>query len=125
MPRSRGPFNITMNLWSQVNGLPALAPYAVDIPCRYVVQDQITPVTFPHTTRVAWVTYDAAAPTQPIATVGLGTVSTDYWNADRIELSLFPGVLWAQILTEIVVPVGEPTYIRTWIGAPWYAAIGP
>jgi len=120
MPRSRGPFNNLMNLYQQVAGVPLLVPYATDIPCRFVAQTQIAPQLYPNDQRLAWVTYDAAAPVPPTtSTLGSATL-TEYGFSDRIEIASFPGILWAQLETEYVTPDGEAPYYRTWLGLAWY-----
>jgi len=100
--------------------VPAFAPYLTGQPCRFVEQTQIAELDFPALTRVAWITCDIPPGVMPAYMI-LGTsVLTDYGNCDRLEVANLPGILWAQILVEIVSPEGEPPYFRTWVGTAWY-----
>lgn len=120
MPRSRGSFNTSFDLYTQAGGIPALVPYATDVPCRFVVQDQIFPQLFPFSVRIAWVTFNAAAPTLPTATWVGPAVNLTYSDCDLLVVASRGPTFWVPILPEIVTPEGEPTYIRFWVAEKWY-----
>jgi len=109
-----------MDVYAQVAGVVAFAPYATGVPCRLVAQREITPQPFPFDTRSAWITYDSIALVVP-GFLAIGDVITGvYGNADVLVVATQPGVAWYQLGYELVQPDGEPSYFRISVGPRWY-----
>lgn len=111
----RGVFNSTMSVRygsRSVIGPPGVI-YAVDIPCRLVVQREIDQLQFDFSLAGAWVTNDVVDLNGPYtSSPWLGAIFTDQLAADEVQFSPMPDEWWSVCRVEAVRPYGQDAYRR-------------
>lgn len=128
----RQPFDNTCNLWRRNGGIVASSPYLTNIPCRFVLQNRIFPLTFgpPYVlsspARIGYVTMLTLPYTVTFSSPGFMQWKFVTDTNDLLEMNSgffpSPGILNETLLVEQVDPFSPDTYYRVWIfNGPYHA----